>query len=269
MISNISWDHKTLYQQLSGLLDVTLSQNVSCLEEGRMCHMHVHTVLRRPLTSQTVGATGKALSRLLGPFPDPSAFITLHPSNPAAHNAALWENAWVAVTSRMQPALPLSRCYITVCSFFFLFSSCRFWGSVRRWWHPVTSSPKCLHSNDGSYPNHFTTIFFSPLPQYFFFLVGHQTDRLLSNDIQFPFIVALVPGLPKTSLNSLSPAPDVVKFLRSQGFLQIWCVRIMSLYCAHVFDRSEAGLQVSECRRTPVGSVITHMMGRGSICCRP
>lgn len=150
--------------------NVTLSQNVSCLEEGRMCHMHVHTVLRRPLTSQTVGATGKALSRLLGPFPDPSAFITLHPSNPAAHNAALWENAWAAVTSRMQPALPLSRCYITVCSFFFLFSSCRFWGSVRRWWHPVTSSPKCLHSNDGSYPNHFTTIFFFPLPQYFFFL---------------------------------------------------------------------------------------------------
>lgn len=125
---------------------------------------------------------------------DPSAgaftFITLHLSNPPSCNAALWENAWLAETLEIQTGwlmllLPCSQSVIVVFCF------------------PSPDFEDLFDDDDIQWlmPAQDWWMIFAPLLTSMFFVVffllspsWEQTDYLLSNDIQFPFIVVLVPG---------------------------------------------------------------------------
>lgn len=65
----------------------------------------------------------------------------------------------------------------------------RFRGPVRRWWHPVTNAAAAGIMDDGHTSPHLNVFFVL-----FFPFSWEQTDYLVSNDIQFPFIVVLVSG---------------------------------------------------------------------------
>lgn len=117
-------------------------------------------------------------------FPDPCTFITLQLSTHQPIRI-LYRKMPVFQKHLKHGHSSIVQQKTSVVFLIFFFSFHRFWGPVWRWWHPVTNQ---------------TPWWWMIFTEVVFFFGGNQTSHLLSNGIQFPFIVILVSGFFKTSV---------------------------------------------------------------------
>lgn len=165
------------------------------------------TVRPRKAAPQTPQRVHSQILLLLSPCTTPAFSSTLHDNICGLSTHLKYSQRFIVWLSW--------DCYLII----YLFCFRRFWGSIWWRWHPVTD-----FRVDGLY-SHRSTSFFSG---------AKQTDHFPSNYIQFTVVDVLVSGFFKNILKQSSPAPDVVKFLGSQGFfmfgmLKWWaCLALMS-----------------------------------------
>lgn len=145
---------------------------------------------RWPVTSQTAKAAGTAPWR---PSAGAFTFITRHLARPppsplyekmpGAAEAADVQTHWLTLLMLCNQSALIALCWFD--SFFSSFL--RFRGPVWWWWHPMTNAAAWIM--DDRHTGHHLNVFLCCPSRPFSWA---QTDYLVSNDIQFPFIVVLV-----------------------------------------------------------------------------